>query len=267
MIAAREVDRRYLALVEGRPPSASGTIDAPLGRDRRRRVAALHRQRPPQARDHPLHRGRGRCPGPPCWTCAWRPGAPIRSAPTCPRSGIRSAATRPTEGASCGQRLGLMRQFLHSTRLGFCHPISGEPFSMRVQTTRRSASRTRRGPAGASLRRARRRLTVSEAPSGASFAVRGHVFAPTASFRVAGAFQALRAGPPSPTSGGPAPSLDARRGGFRAAPSLRPGRSSPPRAHSQPAGIPARALPGTTAPGPAHARRESVSTREHRWQK
>ena len=35
MIKRREVARTYLALIEGRPPSRSGTIDAPLGRDHR----------------------------------------------------------------------------------------------------------------------------------------------------------------------------------------------------------------------------------------
>src|SRR5687767_11947254 len=33
-LTARELVREYLALVEGRPPARSGTIDAPLGRDR-----------------------------------------------------------------------------------------------------------------------------------------------------------------------------------------------------------------------------------------
>ena len=36
--AAREITREYLALVEGRPPARRGTIDAPLGRDRRVRT-------------------------------------------------------------------------------------------------------------------------------------------------------------------------------------------------------------------------------------
>src|SRR5207253_2314170 len=36
-IQDRSVTREYLALVEGRPPARSGTIDAPLGRDRRDR--------------------------------------------------------------------------------------------------------------------------------------------------------------------------------------------------------------------------------------
>ena len=34
----REIVREYLALVHGRPPSRSGTIDAPIGRDRRQRT-------------------------------------------------------------------------------------------------------------------------------------------------------------------------------------------------------------------------------------
>ena len=37
-LQAREITREYLALVEGRPPARSGTIDAPLGRDRRVRT-------------------------------------------------------------------------------------------------------------------------------------------------------------------------------------------------------------------------------------
>src|SRR3954468_3703551 len=37
-IAARTLEREYLALVEGRPPARRGTIDAPLGRDRRVRT-------------------------------------------------------------------------------------------------------------------------------------------------------------------------------------------------------------------------------------
>ncbi|MGZ6697711.1 MAG: RluA family pseudouridine synthase, partial [Solirubrobacteraceae bacterium] len=34
----REITREYLALVEGRPPARTGTIDAPIGRDRRERT-------------------------------------------------------------------------------------------------------------------------------------------------------------------------------------------------------------------------------------
>ncbi len=34
----RRIEREYLALVQGRPPARTGTIDAPLGRDRRNRT-------------------------------------------------------------------------------------------------------------------------------------------------------------------------------------------------------------------------------------
>lgn len=34
----REIEREYVALVKGRPPAMHGTIDAPLGRDRKRRT-------------------------------------------------------------------------------------------------------------------------------------------------------------------------------------------------------------------------------------
>lgn len=37
-IRERRVEREYVALVKGRPPAMSGTIDAPLGRDRKRRT-------------------------------------------------------------------------------------------------------------------------------------------------------------------------------------------------------------------------------------
>jgi 23S rRNA pseudouridine1911/1915/1917 synthase len=38
LIRARAIEREYLTLVEARPPARTGTIDAPLGRDRRRRT-------------------------------------------------------------------------------------------------------------------------------------------------------------------------------------------------------------------------------------
>jgi 23S rRNA pseudouridine1911/1915/1917 synthase len=37
-LAARRIEREYLALVEGRPPARTGTIEAPIGRDPRVRV-------------------------------------------------------------------------------------------------------------------------------------------------------------------------------------------------------------------------------------
>jgi 23S rRNA pseudouridine1911/1915/1917 synthase len=52
-LAARGIVREYLALVEGRPPARSGTIDAPLGRDRRARTRmSIDTDKPRAARTH-----------------------------------------------------------------------------------------------------------------------------------------------------------------------------------------------------------------------
>jgi 23S rRNA pseudouridine1911/1915/1917 synthase len=125
MIRRRQVERRYLALVEGRPRSRSGTIDAPLGRDHRapeRRAVGGRGSR--EARTHfevvetfpadtlveaRLETGR---------THQIRAHFAAIGHPVCgdPRYG--------TPG-----RHGLERQFLHSARLDFAHPIGGEELS------------------------------------------------------------------------------------------------------------------------------------------
>lgn len=125
MIRAREIEREYLALVEGRPDAVSGTIDAPLGRDRTRRtVVSTRTDRPRSARTHfeiaealprttllrvRLETGR---------THQIRAHLAAIGHPVCgdPRYG----------GRASGARLGLTRQFLHSARLMFRHPVGGE---------------------------------------------------------------------------------------------------------------------------------------------
>ena len=60
-LKARRIKREYLALVEGRPPARSGTIDAPLGRDRRSRILhSIDTDEPPRGA-HAL-RGRAALP-------------------------------------------------------------------------------------------------------------------------------------------------------------------------------------------------------------
>ena len=125
MLRAREIRREYLALVEGRPDARTGTIDAPIGRNRRVRTAhSVRTDRPREARTHfeierPLPRTTllrlrletGR-------THQIRVHLAAIGHPVC--------GDRQYGGGPCGARLGLTRQFLHSTRLAFRHPGTGE---------------------------------------------------------------------------------------------------------------------------------------------
>ncbi|HVS28039.1 MAG TPA: RluA family pseudouridine synthase [Solirubrobacteraceae bacterium] len=120
-IAERKVLREYLALVEGRPSARSGTIDAPIGRDRRVRTrfstdtgsprpalthfaleralpdATLLRVRLETGRTHQI-RAHLRAIG-----------HPVAGDPDYGTKGV----------------YGLERQFLHAARLAFDHPIGG----------------------------------------------------------------------------------------------------------------------------------------------
>jgi 23S rRNA pseudouridine1911/1915/1917 synthase len=121
-LAHRQIEREYLALVEGRPPARSGTIEAPIGRDPRVRtrmaVGGAHAR---EARTHfeldkalpdssllrlRLETGR---------THQIRVhlraiGHPVAGDPEYGTAGL----------------FGLERQFLHAARLAFDHPITGE---------------------------------------------------------------------------------------------------------------------------------------------
>jgi 23S rRNA pseudouridine1911/1915/1917 synthase len=127
MLAAREITREYLALVGGRPAARAGTIDAPLGRDRRVRTRVstdtdeprpavthfeveralegftllrvrLETGRTHQIRAHLLAIGH-------------------------PVAGDREYGGAPLEG--------LERQFLHAGRLALRHPVTGAPLDVR----------------------------------------------------------------------------------------------------------------------------------------
>ncbi len=122
-IQAREVTREYLALVEGRPPARTGTIDAPLGRDRRVRTrVSTETDEPREAVTH--------------FTVEEAlPGATLLRVrlETGRTHQIRAhllAIGHPVAGdPDYGTRglLGLDRQFLHAARLAFTHPVTGEP--------------------------------------------------------------------------------------------------------------------------------------------
>jgi 23S rRNA pseudouridine1911/1915/1917 synthase len=122
----RRLTREYLALVEGRPPARSGTIDAPLGRDRRVRTrmssdtdnprhavthfeteqaldgATLLRVRLETGRTHQIR------------AHLLAIGNPVAGDPEYGHAG----------------RFGLRRQFLHAARLAFEHPVSGETLDL-----------------------------------------------------------------------------------------------------------------------------------------
>jgi 23S rRNA pseudouridine1911/1915/1917 synthase len=122
----RDITREYAALVEGRPPARTGTIDAPIGRDRRVRTKhSTDTDTPREARTHfaieealprytllkvTLDTGR---------THQIRVhlqaiGHPVAGDPEYGTAGL----------------LGLTRQFLHARRLAFTHPVTGEPIAI-----------------------------------------------------------------------------------------------------------------------------------------
>jgi 23S rRNA pseudouridine1911/1915/1917 synthase len=121
-IKAREVTREYLALVEGALDSRSGTIDAPLGRDRRRRTRrAVRGSGEREARTHfeVIERL-------PADTLA---RARLETGRTHQIRVHFAAIGHPVAGDpeyGTAGRHGLERQFLHAARLAFAHPITGE---------------------------------------------------------------------------------------------------------------------------------------------
>jgi 23S rRNA pseudouridine1911/1915/1917 synthase len=120
-LSARRVRREYLTLVEGHPPARTGTIDAPIGRDRRDRVLmSIDTDEPRQARTHyELER--------------------MLSAASLLRVVLETGRTHQIRvhmaaigHPVCGDQqygttglYGLRRQFLHAARLAFEHPVTG----------------------------------------------------------------------------------------------------------------------------------------------
>jgi 23S rRNA pseudouridine1911/1915/1917 synthase len=125
-LAERCIEREYIALVEGRPPARSGTIEAPIGRDPRIRTRmTVGGLSPREARTHftldralpatsllRLHLDTGR-------THQIRVHLQAIGHPVCgdPEYGTGGRASD----------LGLERQFLHAARLSFEHPFTGAP--------------------------------------------------------------------------------------------------------------------------------------------
>ena len=139
----RRIEREYLALVEGRPSARTGTIEAPLGRDRRVRTrmstdtadgrpAVTHfatelvldgwtllRVRLETGRTHQIRAHLKAI------------GNPVAGDPEYGRAGV----------------LGLRRQFLHAERLAFDHPVTGERVDVRSPLPEDLAAALKRGGA------------------------------------------------------------------------------------------------------------------------
>jgi 23S rRNA pseudouridine1911/1915/1917 synthase len=125
MIKSREVTREYLALVSGQPDAESGTIDAPLGRDRQRRT--VQSTRTDKARGAVTHfRVLERLPRTSLLEVRLETGRTHQIRAHLEAIGHPVCGDSAYGGAECGRRLGLKRQFLHSCRLRFNHPLTGE---------------------------------------------------------------------------------------------------------------------------------------------
>jgi 23S rRNA pseudouridine1911/1915/1917 synthase len=125
-LAARKLRREYLALVEGRPPARTGTVDAPIGRHRRdRKLMSIDTDDGREARTHfELERV--------------LPGATlVRVVLETGRTHQIRVHMAAIGHPVCGDPqygttglYGLQRQFLHAARLAFDHPVSGEPLDV-----------------------------------------------------------------------------------------------------------------------------------------
>jgi 23S rRNA pseudouridine1911/1915/1917 synthase len=145
-MARREITREYLALVEGRPPARTGTIDAPIGRDRRRRTRHSTDTDDPRAAITHFSLERA-LPATSLLRVRLETGRTHQIRVHLEAIG-HPVCGDPEYGTA--DRLGLRRQFLHAARLAFAHPADGR----RVDVS---------SPLPADLREALRRAESGEA--------------------------------------------------------------------------------------------------------
>jgi len=126
LLRSRGIVREYLALVEGRPTARRGTIDAPLGRDRRLRTRiSTDTDEPREAITHfEVERAL------PCDTLL---RVRLETGRTHQIRAHLLAIGHPVAGDpeyGAAGRHGLERQFLHSARLAFRHPVTDAPIEV-----------------------------------------------------------------------------------------------------------------------------------------
>jgi 23S rRNA pseudouridine1911/1915/1917 synthase len=121
----REIKREYLALVEGRPDARSGTIDAPIGRDRGSRTVMSTRTDKP--RDAVTHfEIEEEFPRTTLLRVRLVTGRTHQIRAHLAAIGYPVCGDPVYGGVTSGKRLGLTRQFLHAANLLFSHPRTGE---------------------------------------------------------------------------------------------------------------------------------------------
>lgn len=126
-IQRRAVTREYLTLVEGRPPARSGTIDAPLGRDRRvrTRISSDTDDPRPAITHFQVERAMPR---------ATLLRVRLETGRTHQIRAHMLAIGHPVAGdpeyGSAGL-YGLARQFLHAEHLALAHPVTGAALDLR----------------------------------------------------------------------------------------------------------------------------------------
>jgi 23S rRNA pseudouridine1911/1915/1917 synthase len=126
LLRERRLEREYLALVQGRPPSRTGTIEAPIGRDpkvRTRMAVGGHFPREARTRFE-LERTLGRFS---LLRLRLDTGRTHQIRVHLQAIG-HPVAGDPEYGAA--GLLELERQFLHATRLAFPHPVGGQPIDV-----------------------------------------------------------------------------------------------------------------------------------------
>jgi 23S rRNA pseudouridine1911/1915/1917 synthase len=125
MMKARAITREYTALVEGHPDAESGTIDAPIGRDRGNRTVMSTRT--DRAREAVTHfEVVERLPRTSLLRVRLETGRTHQIRAHLAAIGHPVVGDPQYGGRASGRRIGLERQFLHASSLMFRHPFSGE---------------------------------------------------------------------------------------------------------------------------------------------